>query len=161
MKLVLIAIITSFLFASSIFSQPTGHENSYTRIDILFSYNNDTLKFVETPIGIECINYTNFKIFSYKTLDTKIDKNVSTDMSVVNGKYMRTMFLSFDTTKKIGLRIKIKNNKTKMIIDFNVSHLSPNEYMPWKIKMTIPFKEGKYKVTNPLDPIIMKVEDEY
>lgn len=142
-------------------SQPTEESSKYTRVKLLFCMSNDTIKLEHSE---DCIKSSDQRVTirSYETSNNKIIKDVSAGFygpGLDEHMFFRKNFLSYKNNKeKVGLKLIIGASGKKMSIDFNINKISPNNYLPWLINMTIYFKEGEFEITDPENPVLLPIK---
>jgi len=141
-------------------SQPTKESCKYTRVKLLFCISNDTIKLQRSA---DCIRRPDERVTirSYQTSNNKIIKDVSASFygpGLNEHMFFRQNFLSYkNNNEKVGLKLIVEVSGKKMSIDFNINKISPNNYLPWFIHMTIYFKEGEFEITDPEKPVLLPV----
>ncbi len=161
----LIFFFFNFLFFFQVFSQPTGEESKYVRLSLKIKYKADFLKFKSSNKTLDTIfsegnfklnaftnNYKN-NIFSGSTI-IGANKNVPYKISVNKENIAINYRGNFNWIDKFhsNLILSIQKKCKKMQIKFKI-------HEDCSLDMEIPFKKGNYEVTDPENPILIKVKD--
>ncbi|WP_103068503.1 hypothetical protein [Aquimarina sediminis] len=158
MKIVKLLLI---LFSPlSLIGQPTGEEN-YTKVKLIFSNcSKDTLFFKKLSSDKFVSKKGDYQL-SFKTVS--IEDNEVVDITENTWFLKDHLFIvkyvsSLDLVpkdnipdKKWNLKIKMYKKKKEMTVTLKL-------YQEENIILSIPFKKGNYEVTDPENPILIKVK---
>jgi hypothetical protein len=128
---------------------------NFTKVNIAFySCKKDTIQFLKEKSKITSSD-NKYLLEFIEMKDDKEIKNINYYTSV-NKSNLNVSYQSFDKDTKKTLKVKIHKKKKKMIIFFRINKQSKS-FIPWNINMLLPFRRGKYEVTNPENPKLIKL----
>ena len=152
--LMILCISISFIMKA----QPLSSDGDYTNLEIGIISCKDTVNFVQhKDYKITSLN-NRFNV-DIKILKNGIENNYIKSSGARSINYISNtkhpFFVSRYNSKENILKVIITKRRKKMIVLFKIDE--HRDYIPWDIKMYIPFKKGTYEVTNPKNPKLLKI----
>lgn len=152
--LIILCISISFIMKA----QPLSSDGDYTNLEIGVISCKDTLNFVQyKDYTITSLN-NRFNV-DIKILKDGIEDNYNKSSGARSINYIdnskHPFFVSRYNSRENVLKVIIIKRRKKMIVLFKITE--HRDYIPWNIKMYIPFKKGTYEVSNPKNPKLLKI----